>query len=145
MGKKLYKSITVSLSGANDQGDTDSQFMEANVGIAKVFRVALHLSSKSGTGYTPDSLEIEIFQVENVDATDPIADGPDSFYNRIGIEPAAVASGGLGFDDSDFSEPIEIANQTVGQQGKISVRLKRTGGAPDSREEYEVQIWGESD
>lgn len=145
MVKQLYKSITVSLSGANDQGDTDSQFMEANVGIARVLRVALHRTAKSGTAYTADSLEIEIFQKENVDATDPAVDGPDSFYNRTGIEPAAVASGGLGFDDSDFAEPIQIANQTATQEGKISVRLNRTGGAADSRETYSCQIWGESD
>ena len=138
----LYKSITVSLTKANAQTDEDSVFMTPSVGIANVTRIAVHLASKSGTAYTTDSLSVELFQVENTDSTTPVSAGPESFYKRTGCEPAAVASGGQVFDDSDFSQPLEIANQTAGQNGTISVRLKRTGGAADSAESYEVQVWG---
>ena len=139
----LYTETDITVSGLNGQKDVDIQFMKSAIGLGEVARVKLNLkTANTGTAYTADSLSLELFQVINTSAAVPISLSKDSFYKRTGMEPAAVASGGEVFDDSDFSEPVSIANQTVGQEGQISARIIRTGGAADSVEVYTLQVWG---
>lgn len=142
---ELYAEETITLSGANPQTDVNMTFITTGTNTGKFIRVYLTKDSDTGTAYTADSLGLEMFQRQNIDATHPRSRDKHSFYRRIGVEPDPIGIGGDAIDDSDLINPVGISNQTSGQNGVISARLTRTGGDATSEEVYTIQVYGEGD
>ena len=142
MTQGLEETGIITFTGNNPEGHIDLPLAPANTGKAKLSKVKVTMIHSAGPAYTVNTTDVEVFNKKWVSVTDPADDGDNTIYRNVDNEPNSVLTGGKVINDSNF-QPTAWENNTISQNGYVSVRMVATGGNVNSLRRFRVTVYGD--